>query len=75
MSSHNYNQAPYAPPMYPEPQDNIRPVPPVRAEFEEQLLPPVPRRMDKPDPTDSETRNQVIKSVIKSFPCMTRNDF
>ncbi|CAF1545101.1 unnamed protein product [Adineta steineri] len=42
----------FSPRMYPETEDNIRPVPPVRAEFqynsqEEQLLPPTaPPRMD-----------------------------
>ncbi|CAM4816226.1 unnamed protein product [Rotaria magnacalcarata] len=54
-----------APHMYPETTDNIRPVPPVRAEFhgnpqEEQFLPPVPRRMDKQEENDTNIPNQVI---------------
>ncbi|CAM4958288.1 unnamed protein product [Rotaria socialis] len=55
--------SPSAPHMYPESTDNIRPVPPVRVEFqgnpqEEQLLPPVPRRMDKQEENDTNIPNQ-----------------
>jgi hypothetical protein len=52
MASYAYHQEPTAPPMYPAGVDNIRPVPPVRSEFnrhpqEEALLQPrVPPRMD-----------------------------
>jgi hypothetical protein len=54
--------------MYPEPDDNIRPVPPVRAEFahnpqEEHLLPQIPERMDKPGQNSSTISRQVIEEI------------
>jgi len=47
MAAHVYRQEPSAPPMYPQDIGNIRPIPPVRSEFnrhaqEETLLPPAP---------------------------------
>lgn len=51
MASSNYQQVPFAPPMFPNPDDNIRPIPPVRHEFarnrqEEELIPTPPPRTD-----------------------------
>ncbi len=67
MTSRDYHQAS---PMYPEPDDSIRPIPPVRAEFqsnpqEEGLLPQAPHRMDIPGPnTSTTTYHHVIKDIL-----------
>ncbi|CAF3356302.1 unnamed protein product [Rotaria sp. Silwood2] len=39
MTSYQYNQARFSSPLYPEPNNNTRPVPSVQADVEEQFLP------------------------------------
>ncbi len=67
-------QEPSAPPMYPT--ESIRPIPPVRSEYnqnpqEQALLPPrVPDRMDKQSPrsyADVGSRRVNIQSIIEIF--------
>ena len=56
--------------MYPESADHIRPVPPVRSEFnrhaqEETLLPPkVPKRMDKPEDHDRPISRRSLADAV-----------
>ncbi|CAF3875543.1 unnamed protein product [Rotaria sp. Silwood2] len=70
MASYNQQQASFSPPMYPEPNDTGRPIPPPRAEFErnpqeEPFLPQIPRRMDKQEENNPTIPNQVIKEITK----------
>lgn len=68
MTSREYHQTTYAPPIPPERRDNIQPVPPARADVprnpqKESLLPQPPRRMDISEPETSTTPHRVIKRI------------
>ncbi|CAF1396269.1 unnamed protein product [Rotaria sordida] len=67
MTSYNQQRAPFSPPMYPEPNDNDRPMPPPRAEFARhaQQEPLVPPRMDRQDGNNTTRPNRVIKEITK----------
>ncbi len=63
------HQEPSAPPMYPS--DNIRPVPPVRSEFNQDPLqqtllqspPRVPDRYDKPSRSNAEVVSRTVNTI------------
>ncbi|CAF3872731.1 unnamed protein product [Rotaria sordida] len=61
MTSYNQQRAPFSPPMYPEPNDNDRPMPPPRAEFARhaQQEPLVPPRMDRQDGNNTTRPNRM----------------
>ncbi|CAF0978132.1 unnamed protein product [Rotaria sp. Silwood1] len=63
MASYRQQQATFSPTMYPEPNDNGRPMPPPRADIErnpqeEPFIPQVPKRLDKQEENTSTNPNQ-----------------